>query len=181
MKKLSFENAFLGAKITKDKKEYYIYKINQKTFYFGALRYEVIKSRWENKTPDLTWKLLMSSVEGKTSDYEGFFLADEQDAEITIKKASEEKKEKKYLSKYAEIEIFKLFERFKKDKGSWRHQTEVSKEIFTIIAAKKEGIVLLSVDGNFVFFNLNTKKYTYWRPIQMNKNRTKEIPWPEVA
>lgn len=181
MNKFSFDNAFLGAKVIKNKKEFYVYKINQKTFYFGVLPYATIKARWENKTPDLTWKLLMDSVGAKSSEYEGFFLADEQDAEIMIKRASEEKKEKKYLSKHAEAEVFKLFERFKTGKGSWRHQTEVSKEIFNIVEAKQEGVVLLAIDGHFVFFELHSKKYTYWRPIRMVKDGSKEVPWPKVA
>jgi len=177
---LNFDNAFLGAKIIKNGKEFYIYKINQKSFYYGETKYSVIRSQWENKNKDVTWKSLMSTSGAKMAEYEGFFLADEQEEKLKLKKLSDEKKEKKYLSPQAEKIIRHIYtERILKDKGNWRHQIEVGKEIFSIILAKKDGNLLLSIDDNFIFFNINNHKYIYWKPIGIPyKESSKEIPWP---
>jgi hypothetical protein len=181
--KLTFENAFLGAKILNPKKEeFFIYKINQKTLYYGKLHYSTISIRWENKSPDLTWKKLMENAGGVVSGYENLFLSDTQEDLNKIKKASELKKEKRYLTSTGENEVKKLFGRFKNKKGSWRHQVELSREIFNIVDAKEEGIVLLSVDGSFIFYNLNNKKYTYWKSLGVPKIGVKEsIPWDKAS
>ena len=183
MIKLSFENAFLGAKILNAKnEELFIYKINQKTLYYGKLPYSTISARWENKSHDLTWKKLMDNISAVSSGYENLFLAEEQEEQYKVKKASELKKEKRYLTTAGENEVKRLFQRFKNKKGSWRHQVELSKEVFNIVEANEEGKVLLSVDGNFIFYNLNSKKYTFWRPLGVPKVGTKEeIPWAQVS
>ena len=64
-------------------------------------------------------------------------------------------------------------------KGSWAHQVEVSKEMFKIVQIKDKE-VLLSVDSMFVFYNIDTKKYNYWREISCPTSEKKEIPWPGV-
>jgi len=184
MEKLTFDNAFLGAKIIKYNKTFYIYKINSGTFYYGEESFNKIKSQWENKSKGVKWKKIMENFNARHSTYdEGFYLANEQEETVRIKKLKEEKESKKYLSTMAEKRIITLFnDKFMKNKMGWRGQIEIGKETFSIIEMKENGNVLLAFDGNFVFFNVHTRQYVFWRAIDLSK-KEKEVPWPkqEVA
>lgn len=175
-KNLSKDNARLGAKIQKNGKSYFIYKVNIKSFYYGEETYVVISKKWENKEKGITWKEFMEINGGKQSIYQGFLL--EKLPEIAYE--ADATKSKKPLTPLAEKEIVKLYNRFIEDKGkSYRHTVEVGSKTFKIIAANKDKQVLLSLDGNYVFFDLEQDKYTKWREIKIGGQ--KEIPWPQKA
>ncbi len=86
-------------------------------------------------------------------------------------------KSKKPLSSIAEKEIRRLYTRYLEDNGkSYRHVVEVGKEVFKIVEANKSNQVLLSLNGYYVFFDLQQDKYTKWREIRVGGSSN--IPWP---
>jgi hypothetical protein len=176
MELLNKDNARLGAKITKNGKSFFIYKINDKSFYAGEETYPVIISKWENRVSGTTWKIFMEQNGGKQEEYKDFILEKNPDVAYEAKRT----KQKNPISATAEREVRKLYQRFLDDKGkSYRHIVEMGKEVFKIVEANKEKQVLLSVDGNFVFFDMEQDKYTKWREVSFGGQS--EIPWPKKS
>lgn len=175
MVKLTNENAFVGAEIYKGTDKFYIYKVNEKSFYCGKVEASTMAYRWENRVKGLTFKALMEQHGGKLEKYEGF-LIDETIPQQLVGEPAPEKK-KKFLTTYAEREVKKLYSRYKNGKGSYRHLHTIDKEMFTIISANQQNQVLLSVDGYFVFFDLDTSNYTPWR--RVTDRGSTAINWPK--
>lgn len=174
---LNKDNARLGAQISKDGKSFFIYKVNDKSFYYGEETYIIISKRWENREKGTTWKEFMETNKGKIGEYTGFSL-DKVPAEAYEATAT---KTKKPLSILAEKEIIKLYGRYIEGKGkSYRHTVEIGNKEFKIIAANKDKQVLLSLDGYFVFFDIEQDKYTKWREVKITKDKG-EIPWPQKS
>lgn len=171
---LTNENAFVGALVKKDGKDLYVYKVNDKTLYVGAMRYELVEARWKNKTKGTTWKDFMASIDGTMTTYDGFTISEDQAVLKGTKTIAS--KEKRYLSTAAEREVIKLYGRYTKQKGSWKHVIEVGNEIFNIVDATPNKEVLLSIDYDYIVYDIEVGKYTPW----IKKSEYKKgmrIPW----
>ena len=175
MEELNNNNASLGAKIIKDGKPYFIYKVNDKSFYYGEKTFAEINSKWKNKSKDTTWKIFMEQNNGKQTEYKGFQI---NKVDIVAKEATATKTKKKgLLSVLAEKELLKLYDRYLKGSGkSYKHIVDIGSKSFKIVEANENNQVLLSIDGNFVFYDLQQDKYIKWREVKMGGPSM--IPWP---
>ena len=70
--KLTYENIFLGAVVTKNNKNLIVYKINQKTFYAGEMNYEVFFNRYDKSIKGTTFKDFAAASKAGPFSYEDF-------------------------------------------------------------------------------------------------------------
>ena len=184
MIKFTSDIAFLGCSIIeeKTKKSYFVYKINAKTFYAGEMSYDQFISRFKVSQKGTTFKEFAAGVKAKSFSYEGFSISEaevERGKKVGIKK--EPKKEKKMLSTRGESAIRDAYIlRYKKGKGCKYPMYDGTME-FHIVAAHPENKVLLNVEGQYVLYGLESKKFFVVEDVCSGKLTMATIPWGNVA
>ena len=76
--KLTYENIFLGAVISKNDEKLIVYKINQKTFYAGKIDYDVFHNRYKMSKKGTTFKDFAATNKAGPFSYEGFEITEEE-------------------------------------------------------------------------------------------------------
>jgi hypothetical protein len=150
---LTPENAFVGATVYfKDDKKY-IYKVNQKSIYIGGNPWgevERIKNSAKYK-----WTALMRKVGGEKVDYNDVYITE---AELSSKDSfiKKEKKQKRYLSQLAEVEIKNLYKERVLGKNTKTIKVRVEygkgKKCFILDTNKRGQVLISGLDGKTYFF-----------------------------
>lgn len=174
---LTFENIFLGAKVSLEKIDLFIYKINIKTFYAGVLDYEVFLEKYENKSKEFTFKDFCKNIKAKQYDYAGFTIADaevEKGKKIGSKKKN--KDEKRYLSVKGEKILRDACEKYKKGK-SFNYPMYDDKTEFHILIVHPDGKALINIEDNYYLYNLVSKKFFFIEDVYKGILNENNIPW----
>ena len=180
--KLTSENAFLGAKVSKGKEVFYVVKINEKTIY--ASNDEDFLSFWEHKGKGITWKNFCEGHGGKSYKYEGFTINKEESEKKQKVEAQEEiqKTQKNYLKGQVKAKVQEAWKRFliKKAKGKGKSYTgpiEGGDVRVNVVSGSVEAkAFLLNISGKYVFYFVEDDVYTLFS--YDDHKLGKDIVWP---
>ncbi|OQB40553.1 MAG: hypothetical protein BWY04_01308 [candidate division CPR1 bacterium ADurb.Bin160] len=179
--KLTYENIFLGAVISKNDEKLIVYKINQKTFYAGKIDYDVFHNRYKMSKKGTTFKDFAATNKAGPFSYEGFEITEEEvnkGKTEGVKKISKE--EKKILSAKTEKLIKDIYDfKFKRGKG-YRYPIYDGSTELHLVVANVEDKVLFNMNNEYILFNVKTKKYKKLESVFIGTLKEKNIPWNEV-
>jgi len=181
MIKLDSNNAFIGAKVKYQGKDFFILKVNEKSLYMTISKEDV--EHIEKKPKGLTFKEFCTRREIKMYKYEGIEI-DEEEAKkkVIVEKIIENKKSNTVLSKELEKEIKMLYKRKfeKKDRRSiWSPIYSNKGDRAIIISAVPGGKLLLNINDNYYFYYLDEEKIFPFKK-EIHKDG-KNICWPQTA
>jgi hypothetical protein len=180
MVELTPDNAYVGARVyhEKEKKYYYIYKVNKKSTYIGTEPWGSVKDKQGKKN----WTDFMKSIGAHKVSYGPYFIS-----EAEVAKANgfqkKEKKQKKHLSDLAESKLKEVFDNRvvgnskKTHKFILEYGSRKSDKCF-ILEAKRNGLMLISLMNGKDYFFYDVYSGQYY-DIDMNKKEYGIIPWPE--
>ena len=178
--KLTYENIFLGAAVSKGEQRLTVYKINQKTFYAGNMDFEVFFGRYEKSPKGTTFKDFVAANKAELLSYEGFDITEEEiERGKTIGKKID-KNEKKFLSVHGERLIKEVFDTKYKKGRSFNYPLYDGSTEFHIVVANDDGKILFNMDNEYILFSVNTKKYFKIENVFAGTLKTETIPWNEV-
>jgi hypothetical protein len=175
MEKLDFENAFVGAIVYKQDEKKFIYKVNQKSLYIGSKSWEEIK----DTQGKLKWTDFMKKVEGEKTSYDGITISSSE-AISKDKFIKKNKKQKKYLSQIAEVELRNIYKErvLNENSKTYRMGIEFGKKKCFILEANKQGQFLISMlDGKtYFFYDVITDEY---KDLNLKEKKKGIIEWPK--
>lgn len=184
MIKCNSENVFPSAKIYAGKntdKVFYVYKVNSKSMYIGEETYDEVIQKWEVRIKGHTWKKHMENVKAKMVKYDGYFIEEkETDRKKEFNKINEIKEEqKKYLNRSGENVVRKLYENYYLKGKNYRAPNEINgNRIIIVMVNNEEKMILLNINWELVFFDLDKGIYIPFKKDLHKKN--KEVLWPKV-
>lgn len=177
MIELNSDNAFVGAKVYKNDNVFYVYKVNTKSIYIGSKKWEDIKDR-QGK---LKWTDFMKKVGGEKTTYYDFYITE---AEAARKDGfvEKEKKQKRYLTQLAEVELRETYNKrvVGKSNKTYKYILEYGKgKRCVILEAHKNGSFLISMMNgkNYFFYNVIDDTYT---DLNLKTHKKGIIEWPYI-
>lgn len=145
---LTKDNAFVGAKVSHqtEGENLYVYKVNDKSFYAGAMPWEKVEE-FNDSGDYSTFSKLMEAVNGKQYQYKDFILVEDK---IVAKN------QRQYLTEPVENLIKELYDIKQSGKGSWDHSSFVNKVHVILIASNNDGKCVVRSGNDVVFYDIKT-------------------------
>lgn len=169
------DNAFLGAEVTYKEKSYFVVKINEKTVYLSKDK-NFLKS-YEERPKGYTWKQWCQKFDVIMVNYANGIEIDK----IEVARGNNfivprKKKGKRYLTKYEESDVKKMFAIFKKGRGGWSTPITTEKKggIITNVIKFNNGVALVRKKNVYFFYDMELDEYTFFKYL----GEKKELKWP---
>ena len=155
-------NIFIGCKVYKNNKTYFVYKINGSSIWAGEKETEEVLSPVKKKYAKFLER--MKTVDASKLTYDRLSVSKE-DAD-RVKDIPGEASDKKFLKDCCELHVMLWSKSIGHKSGAWKNTFVCGKCEQQINPIKAEGDnVMLSVDYKIFWYNLITKKYVYVKTI----------------
>jgi len=174
--KVTCENIFVGARISKDGKFFSVVKVNQKSFYAADFSYDEYLEKWDVKSKGVTFKEFCKVWDIKSYKYTDLFEITEE--EFGRKDKIQTSCDTYKLDYRTKKSIVEQVDNAKKKGRVKLLQFDVGQKTIRILEVKDENL-FLNIDGDYVLFSLSTKESIKVGTVFDYKE--KEIPWNKLS
>lgn len=148
--KASPDNIFVGAKVTKDGKEFTVIKVNSKSFYLAPISYESYQNLWDMRPKKETFKDFCKRQKFLMDKYDGYEI-DEQ--EVSKKALIDESQKGKNLYKLDKAVKLIIEDDIKHNKLRTLTNQSCGSKIFRIVEMRDKDKFLINYDNDYVLYN----------------------------
>lgn len=149
--KASADNVFIGAKVTKDKKEFTVIKVNSKSFYLAPdTSLESYQTMWDMRPKKQTFKEFCEKHKFPMEKYEGFEIAEDEAAKKAVIENSQKGVNLYKLDKAIKLIIADFL---KYNKLRLLCNLQAGSKIFRILEMKDKDKFLLNVEDEYILYN----------------------------